>query len=138
MCACCGLPGVSSCHYTDCKCAAGLVAVLLGLQGAQLSGCVCVCAHMIAGCAGVLWHRQPYSNLFSLSNYSLVKQETKALVPPSSSSSPSAPAERVGSKQAQHGFPQPQYQSCWLDILSTRGQPAPRSGIACFVLPHLS
>lgn len=52
--ACDGLLGVSSCHYTYCTCAAGLVAVLLVLRGPRVN----------VQCVGVSRREQPYSNLF--------------------------------------------------------------------------
>lgn len=137
MCARRGLLGVSGCRYTDCKCAAGLVAVLLGLYGRM---CVCVC---------VLWHQQPYSNLFLslIIVWSNVKPKPlfSLAVFPSPPPLPPAPAERFGSGRAQRGLPQPRFSGLLAGIMTSRGQPAPRyhvlsqrhCGRACFVLPCL-
>lgn len=135
-----GLLGVSSCRYTDCKCAAGLVAVLLCLEGTQRSRCVSVCV-----C--VLWRHQLYSNLLSLSNYSLVKCETKSIVvspvppPPPPPPPLPAPAGHFGSGQAQHGHPSRHLSEGLADIMTSRGRLAPQyhdlrqqPWIACFVL----
>lgn len=51
-----GVLGVSGCCYTDCKCAAGLVAVLLGLQGQQLSVHICILDSSLSESYGMSSH----------------------------------------------------------------------------------
>lgn len=86
------------------------MAVLLGLQEPQMGGCVCVCVcvYVIAERVGVLWHQQSYSNLFLslIIVWSNVKPKPLLSLPVFSLFfSLSAPAERFGSRQAQHGLP---------------------------------
>lgn len=121
---------------TDCKCAAGLVASPLGLQGPQMSGCVCMHDSGVCGC---LVAPSAIFESFSLSNYSLVKCETKALF----SLPVFSPLEHQLSALAVSAWPPRALVSDSLaDIMTTRGQPAPQyhvlsqkhSGIDCFVL----